>query len=135
ISSVPSASGQLPLIYAYQYNDANQRTRVALNDGSFWIYQYDTLGQVKSGKKYFNNNTPVPGQQFEYGFDEIGNRASSKAGGDQSGAALRSASYSVNSINQYTSRTVPNALNVLGIANAGFERERQQFGGRLPAGG
>jgi len=33
---------------------------VALNDGSFWIYQYDALGQVTSGKKYFSDNTPSP---------------------------------------------------------------------------
>src|SRR6059036_3346297 len=117
ISSSPSSSSSLPINYAYAYNDANQRTRVALNDGSFWIYQYDALGQVTSGKKYFSDNTPVPGQQFEYGFYDIGNRTSTKAGGDQSGAGLRPASYTANSLNQYTSRTVPNAFDVLGIAN------------------
>jgi len=42
---------------------------------------YDNLGQVTSGKKYFADGTPVPGQQFEYGFDDIGNRSSTKAGG------------------------------------------------------
>src|SRR3989442_15349382 len=45
-------------------------------------------------------------------------RTSTKAGGDQSGAGLRPASYSANSLNQYTNRTVPNAFDVLGIANA-----------------
>src|SRR3989442_14200938 len=70
-----------------------------------------------SGKKYFSDNTPVPGQQFEYGFDDLGNRTSTKAGGDQSGAGLRPASYAANSLNQYTSRLVPNAFDVLGIAN------------------
>src|SRR5437667_1027941 len=119
VFSRPRPPGPLAVKYRYPIHRANQATRVTAKGRSFWIYQYDTLGQVKSGKKYFNNNTPVPGQQFEYGFDDIGNRASSKAGGDQSGAALRSASYSVNSINQNTSRTVPNALDVLGIANAG----------------
>ena len=120
ISSAPGAANQLSLAYNYQYNNANQRTRVTLNDGSFWIYQYDALGQVKSGKKYFNDNTPVPGQQFEYGFDDIGNRSSTKAGGDATGssASLRSATYGANSLNQYTNRTVPNALDVLGIATA-----------------
>src|SRR6266540_3497584 len=118
ISSSPSSSSSLPISYAYAYNDANQRTRVALNDGSFWIYQYDALGQVTSGKKYFSDNTPVPGQQFEYGFDHIGNRTSTKAGGDQSGTGLRPASYSANSLNQYTNRTVPSGFDVIGIANA-----------------
>src|SRR2546425_12841733 len=71
-----------------------------------------------SGKKYFSDNTPVPGQQFEYGFDDIGNRTSTKAGGDQSGAGLRPASYSANSLNQYTNRVVSSAFDVIGIANA-----------------
>src|SRR6266516_4604518 len=116
ISSSPSSS--LPISYAYSYNEANQRTRVALSDASYWIYQYDALGQVTSGKKYFSDNTPVPGQQFEYGFDDIGNRTSTKAGGDQSGTGLRPASYNANCLNQYTNRTVPSAFDVMGIANS-----------------
>ena len=77
-----------------------------------------TTRERSSGKKYMNDGTPVPGQQFEYGFDDIGNRTSTKAGGDQSGAGLRPASYAANSLNQYTNRTVPNAFDVIGIANA-----------------
>lgn len=118
IMSSPAATNQLPIAYGYAYNHANQRNRVTLNDGSFWIYEYDVLGQVKSGKKYWVDGIPVPGQQFEYGFDDIGNRTSTKAGGDQSGAGLRPASYTVNSLNQYTSRTVPDKFDVLGIATA-----------------
>src|SRR5437667_3741559 len=77
-----------------------------------------TTRERSSGKKYMNDGTPVPGQQFEYGFDDIGNRTSTKAGGDQSGAGLRPASYAANSLNQYTNRTVPNAFDVIGIASA-----------------
>ena len=36
ISSAPAGACQLPLSFGYQYNDANQRTRVNLHDGSFW---------------------------------------------------------------------------------------------------
>ena len=43
-------------------------------DASYWIYQYDTLGQVISGKRFWPDGTPVAGQQFEYGFDDLGNR-------------------------------------------------------------
>ena len=53
-----------------------QRTRVTHADGSYWIYQSDTLGQVTSGKRFWADGTPVAGQQFEYGFDDIGNRQS-----------------------------------------------------------
>ena len=69
ISSV-GATGSIPSQFGYQYNDANQRTRVTLADGSYWIYDYDTLGQVISGKRYWSDGTPVAGQQFEYGFDD-----------------------------------------------------------------
>jgi RHS repeat-associated protein len=92
--------------------------RVGQADGSFWLYQYDSLGQVISGKKYWQDWTPVAGQQFEYAFDDIGNRNSTKAGGDQTGMNLRSATYSVNDLNQYTNRTVPGAVDIIGVANA-----------------
>jgi len=118
ISSQPGASGLAPLAYTYSYNDANQRTRVNLADGSFWVYEYDSLGQVKSGKRYWSDWTPVAGQQFEYGFDDIGNRNSTKTGGDPTGGNLRSASYTNNSLNQITGRDVPAYLNVMGAATA-----------------
>src|SRR5262249_13383169 len=95
-----------------------QRTTVTNADNSYWIYQYDTLGQVKSGKKYWSDGTSVAGQRFEYGFDTIGNRQSTSTGGDASGANLRTANYSVNSLNQYTQRDVPGYLDVLGSANS-----------------
>ena len=57
ISSVPSASSAAT--FNYSYNNANQRVQVNLADGSFWIYVYDSLGQVISGKKYWQDWTPV----------------------------------------------------------------------------
>src|SRR5688572_24004634 len=99
--------------YTYTYNNANQPTRVTLVDGSYWIYEYDKLGQVTSGKRYWSDGTPVAGQQFDYAFDEIGNRNSTKAGGNEVGAALRAAQYTVNRLNQYSSRTVPSAIDAL----------------------
>jgi YD repeat-containing protein len=116
ISSAPS--GASALSFNYKYNDANQRIQVLLADGSFWLYEYDSLGQVSSGKRYWPDWTPVAGQQFEYAHDDIGNRTSTKAGGDQNGANLRAATYSANNLNQYTNRTVPGAVDVTGIANA-----------------
>ena len=41
ISSLPGGSGQLPLAYAYQYNDANQRRTVTSGDGSYCSKQVD----------------------------------------------------------------------------------------------
>ena len=34
--------------FVYAYNSANQRTRATLVDGSYWVYAYDSLGQVTS---------------------------------------------------------------------------------------
>jgi len=85
---------------------------------SYWVYEYDVLGQVKSGKRYWYGGTPVAGQQFEYEFDDIGNRTSTKAGGDANGANLRSASYTANALNQYTDRTVPGYVDIIGAALA-----------------
>ncbi|MCL5096851.1 MAG: RHS repeat-associated core domain-containing protein, partial [Candidatus Omnitrophica bacterium] len=119
ISSTPSGTNQLPVSFAYAYNAANQRYRVTLNDGSYWLYTYDALGQVQSGKKYWPDGTAAAGQQFEYTHDDIGNRTQTKAGGDSAGGNLRTATYTVTLVNQYTNRTVPNAVDILGTADAG----------------
>ena len=70
------------------------------------------------GGRYWPDQTPVAGQQFEYTHDDIGNRTATKAGGDQNGANLQSASYLANNLNQYTNRTVPGAVDVMGISFA-----------------
>ncbi|MCW5551781.1 MAG: RHS repeat-associated core domain-containing protein [Verrucomicrobiae bacterium] len=114
---VSSGTGFQPVSYAYQYNSANQRTSVTNADNSRWVYQYDALGQVISGKKYWSDGTPVAGQHFEYAFDDIGNRQGTMAGGDNSGANLRPASYLNNSLNQILSREVPGYVNILGTAS------------------
>ena len=69
IASQANAAYTSPLTFNYNYNPANQRTKDTLADGSYWIYAYDSLGQVTNGCKYFSNGTPVPGQQFDYTFD------------------------------------------------------------------
>jgi RHS repeat-associated protein len=95
ISSVPSGSSTVS--FTYQYNDANQRTRNTEANGDYWSYQYDTLGQVSSGKKYTSGGTPISGRQFEYDFDDIANRDYTVADGTTT-------DYTANLLNQYTSR-------------------------------
>ena len=116
ISSQPSGPEQA-VSFGYTYNDANQRTRRSDPDGSYWLYEYDKLGQLVRGKHFWDDNTPVAGQQFEYAYDDIGNRTSTKEGGDSGGDSLRSAAYSANVLNQYTNRTVPGAADIIGIAH------------------
>ena len=116
VSSAPSAASALS--FGYAYNNANQRIRSTLADGSYWLYTYDNLGQVISGNKYWSDGSPVAGQQFGYGFDDIGNRQTTASGGDNAGQNLRPASYSANTLNQYTQRTVPGYVQSVGSANA-----------------
>jgi RHS repeat-associated protein len=106
---------------AYGCNTANQRTSLTNADGSYWLYQYDALGQVTRGAKYFSDNSIVPGQQFDYTFDDIGNRKTAKTGGDENGANQRTATYTLaaNGLNQYDNRTVPGYADVLGVALGG----------------
>jgi RHS repeat-associated protein len=114
ISNTPSADSAIAFNYAY--NTANQRTGITNADSSRWSYGYDSLGQVTSGKKYWSDGTIVAGQQFEYAFDDIGNRKVAASGGDQWGSNLRYANYTVNNLNQYAQRTVPGNADVIGTA-------------------
>ena len=104
--------------FAYAYNLAGQRTRVSTETGAWWDYHYDALGQLTFGKRRWSDNSLVPGQQFEYFFDDIGNRLLTKAGGDATGASLRSAAYEADSANQYVQRGVPGAFDVGGASPA-----------------
>ncbi|MGA2751797.1 MAG: RHS repeat-associated core domain-containing protein [Verrucomicrobiota bacterium] len=118
LTSISSTGGSVsagPVSFAYTYNPANQRVRSTLVDGSYWVYGYDSLGQVISGIKYWSDGTPVAGQQFDYTFDTIGNRTQTEAGGDQTGANLRLAHYTNNVLNQITSRDVPGDVDVMGL--------------------
>jgi RHS repeat-associated protein len=118
LTSISSSSASFSSSFAYQQNSANQRTRSTLADNSYWVYGYDALGQVSSGKKYWNDGTPVAGQQFEYSFDDIGNRVNTKSDGDQYGTNLVQANYRNNTLNQITSRDVPGFVDIRGSANS-----------------
>ncbi len=118
LSSSSSPSSSSSISFSYRYNSANQRTAVTNADTSYWRYLYDNLGQVISGKKFWSDNSPVAGQQFEYTFDDIGNRQTTASGGDNSGGSLRPAFYTANSLNQYTSLNFPGYVWMLGTANA-----------------
>ena len=116
ISSAPSGTGILPVTYNYNYNPANQRTKNTLADGSYWMYAYDSLGQVTNGCKYFPNGAPVPGQQFDYAFDTIGNRTQTWSVGNTNGTGLFQANYTNNLLNQITGRGVPPFVDVTGAS-------------------
>jgi hypothetical protein len=108
--------------HEYLHNDANQRVRSTLHDGSYWLYEYDKLGQVTLGKKYWNDGIPAAGQQFEYRYDDIGNRTHTKSGGDEDGIDMRESDYIADHLNRYVTRGVPGAVYVLGVANRNRKR-------------
>lgn len=114
----PSGAGESSTLAAYAYNLLSQRTGMTNADNSFWSWQYDNLGQVTAGKRYWADQVPVAGQQFEYQFDDIGNRVSTKSGGDAFGQSLRTSTYTRNAnlLNQYASRTVPRFADLMGEA-------------------
>ena len=111
-----NASGVTISSSAYAYNPANQRTGLVNADGSYWVYGYDSLGQVTSANKFWSDGTPVAGEQFGNAFDNIGNRTSTQTGGNANGTGLHTARYTANDVNQYTSRTVPGSIDILGTA-------------------
>ena len=115
ITTTPAADAAQS--YTYTYNNLHQRTRATREDGSYWAYGYNDRGEVTSGKKFWSDNTPEFGQQTEYAFDNIGNRTTARAGGNPVGN-LRQSAYTANSLDQYTQRTVPGAVDVAGTANS-----------------
>ena len=70
-------------------------------------------------RRFWADNTSIPGEQFGYAFDNIGNRTGT-ASGTNSDGSLRTANYTPDShgLNQYTSRTVPGGVDIMGIAGA-----------------
>jgi RHS repeat-associated protein len=105
----------------YMYNDAGQRIRAQLMDGSYWVYEYDPLGQVKSAKRYLADGQVVAGQQFEYSYDDIGNRTSGKTGGDTAGANLRTTTDTTDAEGRLSQRTNPRQYEVQGAAQVGTD--------------
>jgi RHS repeat-associated protein len=89
---------------------------VTREDGSYWSYTYNDRGELISGKKYWVDNSIVWGEQTEYSFDNVGNRSFAKTGGNQLGS-LRQSNFTANSLNQYSQRSVPAAVDVTGAAS------------------
>lgn len=85
-------------------------------NGDHWNYGYDLLGQVISGKKRNLDDLLIPGLQYEFDYDDIGNRTQTRTGGDASGSNLRTNNYTANALNQYSSRDIGPYIEVHGLA-------------------
>jgi RHS repeat-associated protein len=81
-------------------------------DGTFWDYAYDPLGQLTNATRHLPPAEPLSGYQFGYAYDDIGNRLTSTANGQVSTYTPDNAN-----LNQYASRTVPGVADLLGSAD------------------
>jgi len=67
---------------------------------------------VTSGQKFNASDAALPGHDFAWTYDDIGNRKTAVTNG-------QTATYTSTSLNQYSGRTVPGAVDVLGAATTG----------------
>ncbi|NMD19954.1 MAG: RHS repeat protein, partial [Verrucomicrobia bacterium] len=94
--------------HGYGYNAASQRTSVTNLAGNTVGYTYDRIGQLTQASGKEAGGTTRLNEQFEYGFDDIGNRKST------GGRASAVGSYTNNLLNQLTGRGVAPYVDVLG---------------------
>jgi RHS repeat-associated protein len=87
------------------YNDLNQRERVDLADGTYWLYSYNSKGEVTNGTHYNASNVAITGQNFGYAFDGIGNRTTTSID------TTTNATYTSNTQNQYTAIATGSTVN------------------------
>jgi len=110
-----TANGATVTSHSYIYDNLNRRTQATLEDGSLWKYGYNNRNELTGAQRYWSDWTPVTGQQYGYGFDNIGNRTSASSG---SSGNLRATTYTGNSLNEYTGITTPGYKDILGDAIA-----------------
>jgi RHS repeat-associated protein len=114
LDGVTNAYGsQMQSFGVTEFDNMDRRKKIAREDGTRWNFAYNDKGEVASGlrEKTAAPNTAVPGWQYGYTFDEIGNRKTATTNG-------RVSTYTANALNQYDSRTIPRAFDVIGTANA-----------------
>jgi RHS repeat-associated protein len=115
------------LISQYDYaNDAiGRRTSVgftgdAFSDlgASYNKYAYNARSELEQAKRYAGTNlastaNAIDGQAYLYGYDLIGNRTETYIGDMLNGSKH---TYTANSLNQYTQKTVPAKARIMGSA-------------------
>jgi RHS repeat-associated protein len=99
----------------YYYDDVNRRIQATLEDGSMWKYTYNNRNELTGAGRYWSDWAPVTGQQYGYGFDNIGNRTNSTVG---SIGNAPSTTYVVNNLDEYTNIATPGYKDIIGDAIA-----------------
>jgi RHS repeat-associated protein len=103
--------------HAYDYDALDHIQKHTGITGAFWKYGYNATGEVTGAtRKMPDATTDYFGRNYRYHYDGIGNRTSVEQ--SRNGAqASRLFSYTPNALNQYSSITHPDFVDVSGTAN------------------
>lgn len=97
---------------SYTLNAQFQREQAVREDAKYWLYGYNSRGEVTAAGKKTNTGVSLAGTNFAFEYDAIGNRSLATRNG-------RAETYVAESRNQYDSRTVSGAVDVIGTSDVG----------------
>lgn len=100
--------------FGYSLDSVGRRIRTTRENGQAWDYEYDSRSQVTSGVKSFPDGSAIPGHNFSYSYDGIGNRTAATHGG-----AGTEVSYTPDALNRYANIETGGSRFVLGEETLG----------------
>ena len=92
----------------HTYDTANRRATARREDGAKWTYGYNTRSEVTAAAKSLEDATSIPGLEFGYNYDGMGNRLAASKGNP----AITTA-YTPDAMNRYGTITTPGADDIL----------------------
>lgn len=125
VSVIAAKDGTTVESYSWGYDGAGRRESATLATGDRWEYSYNTRSEVTGGVRKSAAGNVLPGYEFGYSFDAIGNRMESwrEATGSRS-------AYEANALNQYLNRTIPGEVRVEGQSQPGTAKVSLQLEGQ-----
>ena len=108
-TKIGGSGGTTHYAMSYGYNVKGLRETASTTLGD-WQYFYNDRGELTGGVKT-KNGVVVPGYQFGYVFDAIGNRTTAEV---TTNGHTATSTLTPNALNQITARTVPGELQVRG---------------------
>lgn len=118
------------------FDERDRRKKIEDTEGNAWIPDYNSRGELVGYRKERPDTTPIPGYEWTYSYDAIGNRVQTEDQGD-------AADWQANALNQYTERDIPRVLFMRGSAatdavitvnGTAAQREGKSFFGAFDAG-
>lgn len=118
IEAAPTEGERLAL--TYWYDDMDRRLKFQWGSGEQWRYRYGAFGQLVGASKLTADERPIPGYQFEFQYDGIGNRT-------QTSRESRTDIYDSSFLNQLGSVELAPYLHIQGEANTEASITVNQF--------